>query len=172
VNDGLPEFRVYPGKIALATNFKFVITSANSFRYFWGQHGEGMKSARALLGRLPEDARVRVVSAYTGQAIDADAISKMKTDHGNFVLNGKKIAMKGYEDRPNFKSCYDGEDTVNGLALGEVLLDVTYEDSAVKDASLTERWNTYTPQFKRCVLDTARAYRMADSKPSRFQFAL
>lgn len=147
-----PRFLVQAGKISVLSGVQVYLSGARNMSLTESSRSGSRTDTLKFLGRLSEENRVRLISGYTGAAIPPPALEKpARWKNWELVDGAGKAVEKGHREWPSFKSCYRGEDEVNHLWLGNVVLDASYEDGSLTAAKPRDSWNTFSGQFLNCA---------------------
>jgi hypothetical protein len=159
-----PAFRAYPGKLAMAGGLHLEMGADLKLGSHLVNRRTNVEDARSFFGRLGEQSRDQVVSAYTGQPLAprlVDAPARWGRKH--WAVEPKRPASEGKGEEaqawwPRLGTCYDGEELVNGLWLGGLEVRATYRGRKLEELDLGSREATFTPHFSECVKAQLREF--------------
>jgi hypothetical protein len=87
--------------------------------------------------------------------------SDFKNDH--VVVSGDP-EKKLLDWKPAFQPCYTAEHMKNELFAGIFTINATYENGSVTSLQVGKTANTFTEQFRKCVISAAKAYKSRKSE--------
>jgi hypothetical protein len=160
-----PVFQVRPGKLNVACGVSLDVDGYLDLKSKLVNRRQSLDDTRELLGRISEP-RDQLVSAYTGHPITADLVADtVHWDWGakHWSVEPKRPAFDRQDAAarawwPDLDPCYDGEELVNALWLGNLPVTARYEGGELVAADLRDGGSTFTPHFAECVRAQLRQF--------------
>ena len=169
---GWPNFQVLSEKISVPVPTEFDVDE--NLMLFSQKFNRKMteKDMSALFGRLSKASLDRLVSAYDQKPITLEML-QTKNEKWRVVANEKIAEEKLKQAKfPNFKSCYDGENLVNPLWIGEVSVEIEYKDHNFVEMKNVGHQHVFTEQFVNCAQKIIRDFKPRLAGSLNYQISL
>jgi hypothetical protein len=152
-----PKLHVYPRKISVyAPHLLTAGKEAQATKYRVAGKKVSMATMDSLMKKMASPMKDHLVSAYLGTLVPPEITDvELKNDDVILESNPTKKILNWH---PKFQPCFDNEHPLNELYVGVLAISVVYEDGSASSVQVGPQPNTYSPEFKQCVVDAAKAY--------------